>query len=98
MLHKFQYVIKVILIFLMKKQHGFVKHSTGSQGTDVYQRIQLKEQENRRNIACRRRQTKITEVVLSLRILGNSLPILRKRRLSCMTDKSAVNSFSAIAH
>ncbi|KAJ9587858.1 hypothetical protein L9F63_018730, partial [Diploptera punctata] len=31
-------------------------------------------------------QTKITEVVLSLRILGNSLPILRKRRLSCMTD------------
>ncbi|KAJ9574083.1 hypothetical protein L9F63_008497, partial [Diploptera punctata] len=29
--------------------------------------------------------TKITEVVLSLRILGNSLPILRKRQLSCMT-------------
>ncbi|KAJ9587603.1 hypothetical protein L9F63_018985, partial [Diploptera punctata] len=29
--------------------------------------------------------TKITEVVLSLRILGNSLPILRKRRHSCMT-------------
>ncbi|KAJ9588621.1 hypothetical protein L9F63_028076, partial [Diploptera punctata] len=51
----------------------------------VYQRIQLEEQENRRNIACRRR-TKITEVVLSLRILGNSLPILRKRRHSCMTD------------
>ncbi|KAJ9597762.1 hypothetical protein L9F63_011370, partial [Diploptera punctata] len=35
----------------------------------VYQRIQLEEQENRRNIACRRRQTKIKEVVLSLRIL-----------------------------
>ncbi|KAJ9575359.1 hypothetical protein L9F63_025691, partial [Diploptera punctata] len=31
-------------------------------------------------------QTKITEVVLSLRILGNSLPILRKRELSCMTE------------
>ncbi|KAJ9588901.1 hypothetical protein L9F63_017779, partial [Diploptera punctata] len=31
--------------------------------------------------------TKITEVVLSLRILGNFLPILRKRRLSCMTRK-----------
>ncbi|KAJ9574074.1 hypothetical protein L9F63_008546, partial [Diploptera punctata] len=30
--------------------------------------------------------TKITEVVLSLRILGNSLPILRKRQHSCMTD------------
>ncbi|KAJ9583965.1 hypothetical protein L9F63_021688, partial [Diploptera punctata] len=29
--------------------------------------------------------TKITEVVLSLRILGNSLPILRKRQHSCMT-------------
>ncbi|KAJ9583001.1 hypothetical protein L9F63_022659, partial [Diploptera punctata] len=58
-------------------------------GTDeefdrVYQRIQLEEQENR--------------LVLSLRILGNSLPILRKRRHSCMTVKSAVNSFSAIAH
>ncbi|KAJ9588973.1 hypothetical protein L9F63_017733, partial [Diploptera punctata] len=33
----------------------------------------------------RRIGTKITEVVLSLRILGNFLPILRKRRLSCMT-------------
>ncbi|KAJ9575667.1 hypothetical protein L9F63_007426, partial [Diploptera punctata] len=42
--------------------------------------------------------TKITEVILSLRILGNSLPILRKRQLSCMTGKSAVNSISAIAH
>ncbi|KAJ9581474.1 hypothetical protein L9F63_023361, partial [Diploptera punctata] len=29
--------------------------------------------------------TKITEVVLSLRILGNSLPILQKHQLSCMT-------------
>ncbi|KAJ9574584.1 hypothetical protein L9F63_008211, partial [Diploptera punctata] len=39
-------------------------------------------------------QTKITEVVLSLRILGNSLPILRKRQHSCMTvsDVSAVHS------
>ncbi|KAJ9582426.1 hypothetical protein L9F63_003224, partial [Diploptera punctata] len=48
----------------------------------VYQRIQL---ENRR-IGVILRQTKITEVVLSLRILGNSLPILRKRQHSCMTD------------
>ncbi|KAJ9584853.1 hypothetical protein L9F63_020820, partial [Diploptera punctata] len=43
-------------------------------------------------------ETKITEVVLSLRILCNSLPILRKRQLSCMTGKSAVNTISAIAH
>ncbi|KAJ9577017.1 hypothetical protein L9F63_006400, partial [Diploptera punctata] len=65
-------------------------------GTDekfdrVYQRIQLEEQENRRNIA-RRKHTKITEVVLSLRILGNSLPILRKRQHSCMTDNTEKNA------
>ncbi|KAJ9601486.1 hypothetical protein L9F63_000325, partial [Diploptera punctata] len=52
---------------------------------------------NERNESCRTLKTlimfstslyttKITEVVLSLRILDNFLPILRKRRLSCMTN------------
>ncbi|KAJ9584990.1 hypothetical protein L9F63_020672, partial [Diploptera punctata] len=44
--------------------------------------------------------TKITEVVLSLRILGNSLPILRKRQLSCMTGCRTLKTsimFSAYA-
>ncbi|KAJ9600750.1 hypothetical protein L9F63_001105, partial [Diploptera punctata] len=44
-------------------------------------------------------QTKITEVVLSLRILGNSLPILRKCQLSCMTalrhDTNPLSNFQS---
>ncbi|KAJ9586937.1 hypothetical protein L9F63_019481, partial [Diploptera punctata] len=37
--------------------------------------------------------TKITEVVLSLRILGNSLPILRKRQHSCKTESKISHKF-----